>query len=72
MHTVYVHVGLSMSEPSSVSLSIDSQVMRPIKGEGRLVSGDMKFRSFVCLAISRGLFLQWLTELPLMEGTCID
>ena len=47
---------------------MDIQVMRPIKGESRLVTNDMKFRSFICLAISRGIFIQWLSELPTLGG----
>ena len=64
----FLLIGLTSSDPTETSVAIDTQVMRPIKGESRLVSNDMKFRSFVCLAISRGVFIQWLAELPLLGG----
>lgn len=60
--------GLTTSDPTVTSVAVDMQVMRPIKGESRLVTNDMKFRSFICLAISRGIFIQWLSELPTLGG----
>ena len=44
-------------------------MLRPIRAETRLSDNHIRFRSFVCLAISRGVFVDWLTQLPERRGT---
>jgi hypothetical protein len=53
---------------SLVSTTIDD-IIKAVKAENRLTNGHMKFRSFICLAISRGSFVQWLTDIPNHEDT---
>ncbi len=53
---------------SNIYAVIESRVLKPIRGEGRLINNHMRFRAFVCLCISRGIFLQWMTDLPLLKG----
>ena len=46
------------------------QIMQAIGSVRALRDNNMKFRTFICLAMSRGLLCKWLQTLPELRGLC--
>ena len=46
------------------------QIMQAIGSVRELRDNNMKFRTFICLSMSRGLLCKWLQTLPGLRGLC--
>jgi len=81
MRLVYIHVNsLCMSslahystaqgnhESPLVFAAFDKQILQPIGSLKSLKDNNMKFRTFVCLAMSKGMLCDWLEALPKQKG----
>lgn len=51
-----------------VFLSFEKQILQPINSLKSLQDKNMKFRTFICLALSRGSLTTWLEGLLKQRG----
>jgi len=55
-------------ESPLVFAAFDKQILQPIGYLKSLKDNNMKFRTFVCLAMSKGMLCDWLEALPKQKG----
>ena len=48
--------------------AFDKQILQPIRAIKTLDNNNIKFRTFICLAMSKGMLSDWLEALPKQKG----
>ena len=51
--------------------AFDKQILQPIRAIKTLDNNNIKFRTFICLAMSKGMLSDWLEALPKQKGKIV-
>ena len=71
-----LHSTLSTAQSSYASPLVfpafDKQILQPIRAIKSLNNNNIKFRTFICLAMSKGMLSDWLEALPKQKGNLLS